>query len=100
LYPVPEEWRERSPALPECSQRWPQELDFREAVIGVKRFWLPELWLGIEDLTDMLAEFYTDPERFELNPEDVDLWKASDQYVFHAGCGDYYMNSKGEVESS
>jgi hypothetical protein len=100
LYPVPKEWRDRPCASAECSEAWPRELGFKEAVIEVKRFWLPELWIGVEDMPDTLAEFYTDPERFELEPGDVDSWKESDQYVFHAGCGDYYMNSEGGVETS
>jgi len=64
------------------------------------RFWLPEYWVGIEDVPDTLAEFYTAPEAFELEPGDVQAWIATDQYVFHAGCGDYYMNSAGGVETS
>jgi hypothetical protein len=100
LYPVPKEWRERTPARAECSEEWPHKLGYKEAVIEVKRFWLPNLWIGIEDMPDLLAEFFTDPERFELDPDDVEAWKATDQYVFHAGCGDYYMNSEGGVETS
>jgi hypothetical protein len=100
LYPVPKEWHERSPALTECSEAWPRDFGFREAAIKTKRFWLPDLWIGIEDMPDNLAEFYTDPERFELEPDDVETWKSTDQYVFHAGCSDYYMNSEGGVETS
>ena len=72
-------WCERSPALAECSEACPQDLGFIEAVIAVKRFWLPDLWIGIEDMPDMLAEIYAKPERFELEPDHVDTWKATDQ---------------------
>jgi hypothetical protein len=100
LYPIPVEWRTCPRALADCSEVWPRQAQWNEAVIEVKRFWLPERWLGIEDMPDILAEFYTDPERFEMEPEDVQSWMESGQYVFHAGCGDYYVNSKGEVETS
>ena len=59
------------------------------ASLRVQRFWLPELWLGIEDMPDTLAEFYTAPEAFEMAASDVQAWIGTDQYVFHAGCGDF-----------
>ena len=37
-----------------------------EDIVEVKRFRLPDLWIGIEDTPDILFESYTDPERFEL----------------------------------
>lgn len=100
LYPVPEEWWNSSLASAECSETWPKELQFKEAVIELKRFWLAEQWIGIEDMPDGLAEFYTNQEKFEMEPEDVHWWIESGQYVFHSGCGDYYMNSEGGVETS
>ena len=75
-------------------------MEFEEAPIKIKRFWLPKLSIGIEDLPDILAEFYVDPQRFGMRPQDVEAWKASDQYVFHAGCSDYYLNGEGGVETS
>ena len=46
------------------------------------------------------TEYYTSPETFESEPEDVQWWIEVGQYVFHAGCGDYYMNREGGVETS
>jgi hypothetical protein len=100
LYPAPKEWCDSSRACVECSETWPKELQFKEAVVELKRFWLAERWIGIEDMPDGLAEFYTAPEWFEMEPEDVQSWMESGQYVFYSGCGDYYMNSEGGVETS
>jgi hypothetical protein len=99
-YPVPHGWQEVPPSQSNGNVSWLVKLEFDERPIRIKRFWLPELWLGIEDLPDGLAEYYTSPETFELEPEDVQWWTEVGQYVFHAGCGDYYMNREGGVETS
>jgi hypothetical protein len=102
-YPVPAEWRDQPGASGRVSVPWAAELGFEECPIRVKRFWVPQKWLGIEDLPDILAEYFTDPERFlargDVRPEDALAWKRSDQFVFHCGC-DYWLNSRGDVESS
>lgn len=100
LYPTPKECFDAANAWAECREAWPKELQFKEAVVDLKRFWLAEKWIGIEDMPDGLAEFYTAPEQFEMEPEDVQSWMGSGLYVFHSGCGDYYMNSDGGVETS
>jgi hypothetical protein len=99
-YPIPQEWRQVPPVESHAGIGWPRALAFEEGPIRIKRFWLPELWLGIEDLPDGLAEYYTSPETFESEPEDVQWWIEAGQYVFHAGCGDYYMSPEGRVETS
>jgi hypothetical protein len=99
-YPIPEEWRRIPPAQGHACVSWPAELEFEERPIRVRRFWLPELRLGIEDLPDDLAEYYTSTETFESEPEDVQWWIDVGQWVFHAGCGDFYMNREGGVETS
>jgi hypothetical protein len=99
-YPVPPEWHSVPQPPFQGSTAWLTELRFNQRPIRVLRFWLPEWWIGIEDMPDTLAEFYTAPEAFVLESSDVQAWVDTDQYVFHAGCGDYYMNRVGEVETS
>jgi hypothetical protein len=99
-YPVPREWQNFRQPPSQASTAWLTELDFKECPIRVLRFWLPEFWVGIEDMPDELAEFYTAPGSFELEPSDVQAWINTDQYVFHAGCGDYFISRAGEVETS
>lgn len=99
-YPVPSEWCDFPEPPADFSLSWLGEIQFKERPIFVQRFWLPEFWLGIEDMPDILAEFFTAPERFDMEASDVQAWIDTDQYVFHAGCGDFYMNCEGEVETS
>lgn len=99
-YPLPAEWQEIPATSTECSEAWPGELGFEECPIRVLRFWLKEHTVGIQDMPDILAEYYTDPDNFDLPPEDVESWKKTDQYVFHNGSGDYYVNGAGDVVSS
>jgi hypothetical protein len=69
-----------------------QELSFREGPIEVKRFWLPDRWMGVEDLED--------PEESEMPPEDVEVWIRGGQFQFYPGWGDYIMGRRGNVEAS
>jgi hypothetical protein len=59
--------------------------------------------MGIEDMPDLLAEYFTDPIAFlahgDVRVEDALGWRESDQYVFHCGC-DYFMSGRGDVETS
>lgn len=72
---------------------------FREGPIEVKRFWLPDRWLGIEDLPEELSEFYTAPDEYVMNPGDVEAWVRAGQFMFYPGVGDYIMSQDGEVEA-
>src|SRR5581483_2294449 len=44
------------------------ELVVREAPIRVLRFWLPEIWTGVEDLPAPLADYLLDPDEFVQEP--------------------------------
>jgi hypothetical protein len=72
-------------------------------VVRGERFWIPERWLGIEDMPDILAEYFTAPAVFlsrgGVRAEDALAWRASEDYVFHCGCN-HYMSGRGDVESS
>jgi hypothetical protein len=72
---------------------------YRECPIGVKRFWFPDRWLGIEDLPEELSEFYTAPDEYVMNPGDVEAWVGAGQFMFYPGAGDYIMSRDGKVEA-
>jgi hypothetical protein len=73
---------------------------FRDGPIAVRRFWLPDWWMGIEDLPDSLAEFYTAPDDYEMGPGDVESWIGAGQFMFYPGWSDYIMGPNGRVEAS
>jgi hypothetical protein len=101
-YPIPPEWK-AGPAVVPCSVPWPQAVQFEECPLRVRRFWVPERYLGVADMPDLLAEYFTDPDTFrargDVRAEDALAWRDSDEYVFHCGC-DYFMSGRGDVESS
>jgi hypothetical protein len=101
-YPIPPDWCENPRASASVRPAWAVDLDFDECPIRVLRFWVPERWLGIEDMPDILAEYFTNPEvsysHGDVRPEDGANWKESDQFVFRCGCGDYWLNSRGDVK--
>lgn len=65
---------------------------FRDGPIQVRRFWLPDRWMGIEDMED--------PEEAEMRPEDVEAWIRDGQFQFYPGSGDYIVGRAGNVEAS
>ena len=77
-----------------------QEVPFTDGPIEVKRFWIPDCWLGVEDLPDVLAEYYTAPADFVMEPGDVESWLRDGQFVFYPGWTEYIMGPRGRVVSS
>jgi hypothetical protein len=77
-----------------------QELPFQDGSIQVRRFWLPERWMGVEDLPDVLSEFYTAPDEYEMEPGDPEAWIRAGQFVFYPGWSEYIMGPGGRVEAS
>jgi hypothetical protein len=77
-----------------------ESVPFQDGPIFVRRFWLPDRWMGIEDLDSELALFYTDPEEFVMDEEDIDWWIQVGQFVFHCGWSEYVLGSEGQVEIS
>ncbi|QDV36890.1 hypothetical protein [Tautonia plasticadhaerens] len=82
---------------------WQGEMGFRPATIRVKRFFIPELGIGIEARPDHFGEILDDPEASDDERADVlesmRLWDADDQFVLHWG-NDYWLDGSGEVVSS
>lgn len=73
---------------------------FRDQPIKVRRFWVPERCVGIEDLPDTLAEFYTAPDEYEMEPGDPEAWIRAGQFVFYTGWSEYILGPDGCVEAS
>ncbi len=103
-YPIPAEWRDDPKGSERVRPPWAVALEYQECPIRVRRFWIPDRWLGVEDMPDILSEYFTDRQAFlahgDVRPEDAETWKRSGQLVFHCGCGDYWLNSRGYVETS
>jgi hypothetical protein len=77
-----------------------EAVEYQDAPIEVLRFWVPDRWLGIEDLPDTLAEFYTAPDKYEMEPGDPELWLQAGQFMFYPGGGSYIMGPWARVEAS
>jgi hypothetical protein len=73
---------------------------FQDNPIFVRRFWLPDRWMGIEDLESELALFYTNPEEFVMEEKDILWWIRVGQFVFHCGWNEYVLSAEGQVEIS
>lgn len=83
-----------------CIRAGTEAVSFQDEPIHVLRFWIPERWMGIEDLDSELALVYTDPVEAVMEPSDIDAWVRAGQFVFHCGWGDYVMGPEGQVVSS
>lgn len=71
-----------------------------DAPIHVLRFWAPDLWTGVEDLPEALADFFLAPDDFCQDPNDVESWLQHGMFVFNSGWSDYYVSRDGRVETS
>lgn len=79
-------------------------LPFTPGTISVKKFFLPELWLGIRDLPDHYQEFLDQPENANEEerhyyPKEIDAWRECGNFVLWWN-EDYDLNEDGELESS
>ncbi len=88
---------DREGHLQRCGE---ETVPFHEGPIEVRRFWLPDRWMGIEDLPDVLAEFYTAPEKYEMAPGDPAAWLRAGQFVFYPGWSEYIIGPGGRVAAS
>lgn len=75
----------RSAAVPP----WADAAGFAERPISVRRFWLADVWCGIEDL---------DADH-EMDEDDVQGWLDSGQFLFYCHTGDFILNRDGGVEA-
>lgn len=85
-------------------RRWERELKAHDATISIKRFFIPERQIGIQDLPEHYLEFlanrdtYDEERRRELQ-SDVDNWLRDGDFVLY-WTEDYYLDRTGEVVSS
>ena len=85
-------------------KNWQDEIGFIPGTISVKPFFLPDQWIGIQDLPDHYLEFLNQPENYDEErrlqlQEDIRQWRESGDFVLYWS-EDYYLNQEGEVESS
>ena len=81
-----------------------QRFNLIDETVSLKRFWLEEIETGIEDLTETMKEFLSEPDAFDDEEtieykEILEEWKNEGQYVFWWG-QDFYVNKDGFVETS
>jgi hypothetical protein len=89
--------------IPRRIVAWQGGLQFRSTTIRVKRFFLGELGIGIEDYPSHFGEILDDPGSSDEYKDDVRdsmrLWDADGQFVLHWG-NDYWLDDSGQVTSS
>jgi hypothetical protein len=82
---------------------WQEEMGFRSATIRVRRFFLDDLWIDIEDYPDHFGEILEDPEALDEEHDEnrgsMRTWDAEGQFVLLWG-NDYWLDGTGEVVSS
>lgn len=88
----------------QISELPPQIKRFTPGTISVRAFFLPELWLGIQDLPDHYQDFLDHPENSnederQYYPKEIEEWRDSGSFVLLWN-EDYYLNADGELESS
>jgi len=80
------------------------QLGLRPSTIRVKRFFLPDLEIGIEDLPANYLAVLKSPHEYEEEEvnyikADIERWKSKGCFVFHWGT-DYWMDKDGNVIAS
>jgi hypothetical protein len=82
---------------------WRQELGFQPRDIVVKKFFIAELELGIEDYPSHLEDVLSDPSASDEKKQEVraamQTWDTDGQFVLLWG-NDYWLDQMGEVTSS
>ncbi len=77
-----------------------EAVPFRDRPIAVRRFWVPERFVGVEDMPDLLSEFYTAREEYEGEPGDPVAWINAGQFMFYPGWSEYIIGPNGCVKAS
>jgi hypothetical protein len=89
--------------IPERLAGWQREIGFSPSTIRVKRFFVPDLGVGVQDCPAHFAEILADPDETEEEKdsirESLREWETDGQFVLLWG-NDYWLDSRGEVTSS
>jgi hypothetical protein len=80
------------------------ELGFVPGTIAVRKFFLPDLWIGIADLPEHYQDVIDRPEDYDKErlqelQGDIQTWLDGGDFVLY-WVEDYYLNAQGELESS
>jgi hypothetical protein len=84
---------------------WLKDMRFKPGTVRVKKFYLPDRPIGIQDLPQHLEEFLNKPEIIEDREEraqwygDINDWRKEGMFVFSFG-KDYWMDKNGGIEST
>jgi len=85
---------------------WKREIQFQDAPITVREFFLDDRFLGIRRLPDHLQEFKENPDNVAKDEEErrgledrIREWESLGQFVLLWG-EDYWMSRDGDVEST
>jgi hypothetical protein len=102
----PRTWEEFSAGPSEVMLRWQPELDFRAGPIEVRKFWVDEIGVGIEDYPshyqDVIDKLARKEPLDELEAEfvkEIPSWNERGRYVLYWG-NDWWMNGDGTCEST
>jgi hypothetical protein len=81
-----------------------ETLGFTPSIIAIKRFFLEDRWIGIEDLPDHYQDVIDYPENYDEERlqelrEDIRSWRENGDFVFF-WCEDYYIDRDGDIASS
>jgi len=91
--------------LKQVSEDLIREFDLAGDEIKVKRFWLPEYRVGIEDVTDDLKEYLqgdlgdVDSSELESYGDSLNEWKLDGMHAFWWEQS-FYVNRLGVIETS
>lgn len=80
------------------------EFNLEDQKISVKRFWLGDMDIGIEDVTDNIKECLVDSSSFTPDEivdceESLEIWKSEGQFAFWWE-QNFYVSLDGFVETS
>ncbi|BDI30148.1 hypothetical protein CCAX7_21990 [Capsulimonas corticalis] len=90
--------------LPPELIQWQREIGFAPATISVKKFFLEDQWIGIQDLPDHFQEVLDNPDDYDEEErkdadEEILRWKEEGTFVLK-WCEEYWLSRDGDVESS
>jgi hypothetical protein len=104
LFTVNDQLDDDQRVLSDITSRLRRDFGWSDHPISVKRFWLREQEAGIDDLSDILKEFRSDPEEYSTDAqlemqESWDEWLISGMFVFWWN-HDFDVEADGIVASS
>jgi hypothetical protein len=88
-------------ALEKTLALWKSALGFKERPIMVKRFFLPEYTIGIEEFPLDLADYLANPSEYPTEEQkefskDIESWKSAGNFVFFWS-ESYHLDKNGET---